>query len=150
MKLLQNGQFLFAAFFPFTKDGSWIKLVTSEEGRKGRFVYIKHGSVLITPITALHSGNFAHCMSGNPRGHLFLTLTLESKQSTRIIHNDDEHGENMYLHEDSKKTPAEGYMLPAKVDTLAIQHKRHDFSEPVTKNEWFTDDLYYFNKYFQL
>ena len=97
--LQQHGDNLFIAFFPLTREGTFLQLWDRSEAVsntgivRGTVVLIPYGKMLIVPAHTIHGGGFKRGESGNLRFHLY--IELQDKLTDDAT--DDEH-DDMLLH----------------------------------------------------
>jgi hypothetical protein len=96
--LQEHGHKLFLAFFPLTKEGTYLQLWNRDEADyatsptvHGTVVYIPYGKMLIVPADTIHGGGFRRGDTGNLRFHLYIelqdeALNEENKEADLLIH----------------------------------------------------------------
>eukprot|EP00970_Alexandrium_tamarense_P002096 scaffold283_cov194-Alexandrium_tamarense.AAC.9 len=87
--LKQYGGKLFLAFFPLSKEGTFLQLwkATTKDDYddsttvEGTVVYVPYGKMLIVPSDTIHGGGFKRGCTGNLRFHLYIELLEDDNEA---------------------------------------------------------------------
>ncbi|CAB9530698.1 hypothetical protein SEMRO_2996_G341820.1 [Seminavis robusta] len=85
--LLDKDVYVFSVFMPLQEHGMFLKLITNPKfgDTDDKMAFVQHGSYLMMPATAWHSGSFSTNLKGNLRAQIYVCLTPEGMSRGRPV-----------------------------------------------------------------
>ena len=143
------GERVFTCLVPLEPAGCWIRVIHNVNARKSKFIYVKHGSMIILPITTIHCNNLTHSHTGCRHARIYLHLIPKDKVDKKISITQQDDTPGYVVKQQGNNL--EGYQLPQKMDNKLCNDNCDIFSADAhITNVWYTKDMKYFNKFFQL